>query len=186
MEAQLGKVPSPAQAKILHEFARFHLLPESYIYGFAHVLFSADSFNSYLFGKSYPHAVWFYFPVAMLVKSSLTFLILLVISIWVIASGRFQNRRELAFLLIPPLIYLAASMSGGMNIGIRHILPVYIFLAILIAGATSVLIKSRRQWLYAVVLVLLLQAISVTRRFPNYIAYANEAFGGPNNAWRQL
>jgi tetratricopeptide (TPR) repeat protein len=186
MEAQLNQVPSPTEARVLGEFARLHLLPESYIYGFAHVLFSAKSFNSYVFGKAYPHAVWFYFPAAMLVKSSLTFLILLVISIWVIASGRLQNRRALAFLLIPALIYLAASMLGGMNIGIRHILPVYIFLVILIAGATSVLVKSRRHWLYAVVLLLLFQAISVTRTFPNYIGYANEAFGGPKNVWRNL
>jgi tetratricopeptide (TPR) repeat protein len=186
MEAQLAKVPSPAQAKVLYEFARFHLLPESYVYGFAHVLFSADDFNSYLFGKSYPHAVWFYFPVAMLVKSSLTFLILLAISAWVIASGCLQKRREVLFLLIPPLIYLAASMKGGMNIGIRHILPVYIFLAILIAGAASVLIKNSRRWRYAVVLLLVFQAISVTRAFPNCIGYANEAFGGPKNAWRYV
>ena len=186
MEAQLNRVPSPIEARMLGEFARLHLLPESYIYGFAHVLFSARSFNSYVYGKAYPHAVWFYFPVAMLVKSSLTFLILLVISIWVIASGRLQKRRELSFLLIPALIYLAASMIGGMNIGIRHILPVYIFLAVLIAGATSVLVKSRHHWLYAVVLLLLFQAISVTRTFPNYIGYANEAFGGPKNVWRYL
>jgi hypothetical protein len=186
MEAQLNQVPNRTEARMLGEFARLHLLPESYIYGFAHVLFSAKSFNSYVFGKAYPHAVWFYFPVAMLVKSSLTFLILLVISIWVIASGRFQKKRELSFLLIPPLIYMAASMLGGMNIGIRHILPVYIFVAILIAGATSVLIKSRRQWLYAIVVLLLFQAISVTRTFPNYIGYANEAFGGPKNVWRFL
>ncbi len=186
MEAQLAKVPSPTQAKVLHEFARFHLLPESYIYGFAHVLFSANSFNSYLLGKSYPHAVWFYFPAAMLVKSSLTFLILLAISVWVIASGRLQKRREVLFLLIPPLIYLAASMKGGMNIGIRHILPVYIFLAILIAGAVSLLIRNSRRWKYAVVLLLVFQAISVTRAFPNCIGYANEAFGGPKNVWRYV
>jgi Dolichyl-phosphate-mannose-protein mannosyltransferase len=186
MEAQLAKVPSPTQAKVLHEFARFHLLPESYIYGFAHVLFSADDFNSYLFGKSYPHAVWFYFPVAILVKSSLTFLILLAISVWVIASGRLQKRREVLFLLIPPLIYLAASMKGGMNIGIRHILPVYIFLAILIVGSVSVLIRNSRRWRYAIVFLLVFQAISVTRAFPNYIGYANEAFGGPKNVWRYV
>src|SRR5207302_10137526 len=129
------------------------------------------------------HAVWFDFATTMLVKSSFTFLILLVVSIWVIASGRMHNRRALAFLLIPPLIYLAASMLGGMNIGVRHILPVYIFLAILIAGATSVLVKSRRHWLYAVVLLLLFQAISVTRTFPNYIGYANVAFGESSNVW---
>jgi tetratricopeptide (TPR) repeat protein len=186
MEAQLSRVPNPTQAMVLHEFARFHLLPESYIYGFAHVFFSADRFNSYLFGKSYPHAVWFYFPVAMLVKSSLTFLILLAISVCVIASGRLQKGRELLFLLIPPLVYLAASMKGGMNIGIRHILPVYIFLAILIAGAISVLIKNSRRWLYAVVLLLVFQAISVAHAFPNCIGYANEAFGGPKNAWRYV
>ena len=186
MEAQLNQVPNRTEARVLGEFSRLHLLPESYIYGFAHVLFSAKSFNSYVFGKAYPHAVWFYFPAAMLVKSSLTFLILLVISIWVIASGRLQKRRELAFLLIPSLIYLAASMIGGMNIGIRHILLVYIFLAILIAGATSVLVKSRRHWLYALLLLLLFQAISVTRTFPNYIGYANEAFGGPKNVWRYV
>jgi hypothetical protein len=104
---------------------------------------------------------------------------------WVIASGRLQKWREVAFLLIPALIYLAASMLGGMNIGIRHILPVYIFLAILIGGAMSVLVKSRR-WLFAVVLLLLFQAISVTRTFPAYMGYANEAFGGPRNVWRYL
>ena len=186
MEAQLAKVPSPTQAKVLHEFARFHLLPESYVYGFAHVLFSADDFNSYLFGKSYPHAVWFYFPVAMLVKSSLTFLILLAIGVWVIASGRLRKSREVLFLVIPPLIYLAVSMKSGMNIGIRHILPVYIFLSILIAGAASVLIKNSRGWRYAVVILLVFQAISVTRAFPNCIGYANEAFGGPKNVWRYV
>lgn len=186
MHAQLARVPSPIQAKVLGEFAKLHLLPESYIYGFAHVLFSAKSFNSYVFGKAYPHAVWFYFPVAMLVKSSLTFLILLAISVWVIASGRLQKARELLFLLTPPLIYMGASTLGGMNIGIRHILPVYIFLAIVIAGAASVLMKSSRRWVYAVVLLLLYQAISVTRAFPTYIGYANEAFGGSKNVWRYL
>lgn len=186
MEAQLARVPSPFEARVLGEVARFHLLPESYVYGLAHVLFSAKSFNSYVFGKAYPHAVWFYFPVAMLVKSSLTFLILLAIGVWVIASGRLTKTRELWFLLVPPALYLAASMLGGENIGIRHILPVYVFLTIMIAGAVSVLVESSRRWLYAVVFLLAFQAVSVTRAFPSYIAYANEAFGGPSNVWRYL
>jgi hypothetical protein len=129
--------------------------------------------------------VWFYFPVAMLVKSSLTFLILLALSIWVISSGRLK-KRELLFLLVPAFVYLVVSMQGGMNIGIRHILPVYVFLAIVIAGATSVLAAKSPRWMYAVVLLLVLQAISVTRAFPSYVSYANEAFGGPKNVWRYL
>src|SRR3984893_3320922 len=31
MEAQLNRVPSPTEARVLGEFARLHLLPESYI-----------------------------------------------------------------------------------------------------------------------------------------------------------
>jgi len=157
MEAQLNQVPSSTEARVLGEFARLHLLPESYIYGFAHVLFNAKSFNSYAFGKAYLRQSGFT-SQRNAGEVEPNFLdILLVISIWVIASGRLQKWRELAFLVIPALIYLAASMLGGMNIGIRHILPVYIFLAILIAGATSVLVKSRRHWLHAVVLLLLFQ-----------------------------
>ena len=186
MEEQLAQVSSPVETAVLREFSQLRVFPESYIYGFAHVLFSAKAFNSYVFGKPYPHAVWFYFPVAMLVKSSLTFLLLLAISVWAIASGRLRKTRELLFLVVPAFIYLAASMAGGMNIGIRHILPVYIFLAIMIAGAASRLVETNRRWLYAVVALLAFQAISVTRTFPSYMSYANEAFGGPKNAWRYL
>jgi tetratricopeptide (TPR) repeat protein len=186
IEVQLAHVPNPIEAKVLGEFANLHLLPQSYIYGFAHVLFSAKSFNSYLFGKAYPHAVWFYFPAAMLVKSSLTFLILLAISTWTIASGLLRKTRELLFLLIPAVIYLAASMQGGMNIGIRHVLPVYVFLAIIISGAASVLMKNSRGWRYAVVVLLIFQAVSVTHAFPAYVGYANEAFGGPKTVWKYV
>jgi predicted membrane-bound dolichyl-phosphate-mannose-protein mannosyltransferase len=45
MHAQLARVPSPIQANVLGEFAELHLLPESYICGFAHVLFSAKNFK---------------------------------------------------------------------------------------------------------------------------------------------
>jgi hypothetical protein len=49
-----------------------------------------------------------------------------------------------------------------------------------------VLIKGRPYWFYAVVLLLLFQAVSVTRAFPAYIGYGNEAFGGPKNVWRYV
>jgi hypothetical protein len=46
---------------------------------------------------------------------------------------------------------MAFSMAGGMNIGIRHMLPVYVFLFVLIAGAVCQLAQSNRRWLYAAV-----------------------------------
>ena len=186
MTAQLHRVPSPFFANVLGVFARWHLLPESYIYGFAHVLFQSKAFHSFLLGTTYPHPVWFYFPIAMLIKSTLTFLILLGIAIWATATGRFRRHREILYMIIPASIYMIFAMAGGMNIGVRHVLPIYIFLSVAIAGAVWTLILADRRWSYVVVVLLVFQAVSVLKAFPAYVSYANEAFGGPANVHNYL
>ena len=179
LAAQFDRVPSHAEGAVLAEAARLRLLPESYLYGFAHVLIQSKAFTSFLLGTIYPHPVWFYFPVAMLIKSTLTFLILLGIAAWAIVSGGFRAGRGILYMAVPAAVYMAFAMAGGMNIGVRHILPVYIFLSVPMAGVSWQLIQKNRRWLYVVVALLVFQAISVLRAFPAYIAYANEAVGGP-------
>jgi hypothetical protein len=186
MAAQLHRVPSHFQAGVIGLFAKLHLLPESYLYGFAHVLFESRAFHSYALGTIYPHPVWFYFPVAMLIKSTLTFLILLAIAIWAVGTERFRAHREILYLAIPAAVYMLFAMAGGMNIGVRHVLPIYVFLSVAIAGAAWALIQQNRRWLYAVVVLLLFQAVSVLHAFPAYVSYANEAFGGPANVHTYL
>ncbi len=185
-DAQMAKVPSALERSALIAEAHFHLLPESYLYGFAHVLAQSNAFTSYLLGTIYPHPVWFYFPIAILIKSSASFLVLLAITIVVIAIGRLRARREILYLAIPAALFFAFAMAGGMNIGIRHILPVYMFCAILIGGAACQLIRINRKWFCLVVALLVFQACSVLRTFPDYIAYANEAVGGTRNDYNLL
>jgi 4-amino-4-deoxy-L-arabinose transferase-like glycosyltransferase len=170
----------PRDVWALKTAAHWRLLPESYIYGLADVRYMADFYSTYVLGRDYPKGQWFYFPVAFAVKSSLTFLIMLAMAVWTIASGRLRMWREILFLTIPPVVHFAVAMGSGMNIGVRHILPVYIFLAVLIAGASAKLIAGKRRWVFVVVALLLFQAISVTRAYPAYIAYANELWGGPS------
>src|SRR6185369_11172700 len=67
-----------------------------------------------------------------------------------------------------------------------HILPVYVFLAVLIGGAASVLINHHRKWAYVVGALLLIHAVSSLRTFPTYLAYANEFWGGPANTYKYL
>jgi hypothetical protein len=186
MGAQLQRVPSAFAAKALGEADKLHLLPAPYTYAFAYILSQAKSFTSYILGVVYPHAVWFYFPITMLIKSSLTFLILLAIGAWAVAAGKLRLSREVLYMVIPAAVYMAFSMTGGMNIGVRHILPVYIFLAVPIAGAAWALAERNRRWLYAVVVLLAFQAVSVLHAFPAYISYTNEAFGGPANAYKYV
>ncbi|HVZ17827.1 MAG TPA: glycosyltransferase family 39 protein, partial [Terriglobales bacterium] len=134
----------PHDMKLLQTVAHYKLLPESYIYGLADVRIMSDFYASFLLGKVYPHGVWFYFPLAFAIKSSLSFLILLLISIIAIATRKLTAWREILFLTIPPIFHLIVAMSSGMNIGVRHILPMYLFFAVLIGGATWKLIEANR------------------------------------------
>jgi 4-amino-4-deoxy-L-arabinose transferase-like glycosyltransferase len=179
LTAQLARVPSPFEGEMLAAAARLHLLPESYIYGFAHVLVQSKAFTSFVLGTIYPHPVWFYFPVAMVIKSTLTFLILFALSLCSIVACRPRPWRGFVYMAVPAAIYMAFAMAGGMNIGVRHVLPIYIFLSVLIGGAVRSLVLRNHRWLYAIVPLLIFQAVSVVRVFPAYISYANEAAGGP-------
>jgi len=137
-------------------------------------------------GKVYAHGVWFYFPVAFLIKSTIGFMILLLLTAGAIAFRRLSRWREILFLIVPPIFYLIVAFTVGMNIGVRHILPVYVFLSVLIGGAAWVLMQRNRKWTYVVVALLLIHAVSSLRTFPAYIAYANELWGGPANTYKYL
>ena len=159
--------------------ARLHALPESYLYGLADVKLTANYYTSYLLGKVYAHNVWFYFPIAFLIKSTVGVLALFLLTLGVVATRRLNRGRELLFLLVPVIFYFIVALTVGMNIGVRHILVVYVFLYVLIGGAMCALIAKRRKWAYAVGVLLLAHAASSLLAFPNYIAYANELWGGP-------
>src|SRR6185295_17792740 len=111
---------------------------------------------------------WFYFPVAFLIKSTVGVLALFVLTLGVIATRRLKCAREILFLVVPVIFYLLVAMTVGMNIGVRHILVVYVFLYVLIGGAAWVLIEWSPKWTGAVVLLLLVHAASSVSAFPNY------------------
>jgi hypothetical protein len=181
----LTGVPKPYQGRVLTTLAGWRVLPESYLCGLADVLVMEAYYRSYLFGKPYPHGVWFYFPAAYLVKSTLAFLALPVV-IAVAARRRLVARREVLFLGVPPLFYLLVAMSSRMNIGVRHILPIYAFIAILGAGALWALVSRDKRWRYAIAALLVLHVGSSLRAFPSHMAYSNELWGGPSRTHRLL
>jgi hypothetical protein len=176
----------PHEIWLVSTMARFHVLPESYLYGLADVRLTANFYTSYVLGKIYAHGVWFYFPIAFLIKSTIGFMALLLLCVATITTRRLKRWREILFLVIPPAFYLIVAFTVGMNIGVRHILPVYVFLSVLIGGSAWALVRQNRKCFYLVVVLLLIHAISSLRTFPVYIAYANELWGGPSNTYKYL
>jgi 4-amino-4-deoxy-L-arabinose transferase-like glycosyltransferase len=176
----------PHERKLLETVAHWKLLPESYIYGLADVRIMSDFYQSFLLGKVYPHGVVEYFPLAFLMKSTLTLLILLLLAVVAVATRKLSGAREIWFLTIPPAFYLLVAMFSRMNIGLRHILPMYGFLWIFAAGAAWTFMKKDRRWTYAVLALILFQMISSERTYPGYMAYANELWGGPSQTHKLL
>jgi 4-amino-4-deoxy-L-arabinose transferase-like glycosyltransferase len=181
-----SRLKHPVEAKLISGSARWHLLPGAYLYGLADVGITAEFSRTYLLGTIYPHGKWFYFPVAFAIKSTITLLLLLLLVPIMIAVRRNAFQRELVFLTLPAAIYLVVGMTSGMNIGIRHILPIYPFLVILAGWAAWQLIKFRRYCVYAIGVLFLFDIVSSVRSFPVYLAYSNELWGGPANTYKYL
>lgn len=171
----------PASAAIVRAIARFHLLPESYLYGVAEI-FSPKTRPTSLFGRFYPSARWFYFPAIFVIKSTAGFLLLCCAIPFTPAIWR--KRTEILTLLLPAAIYLAAAMYASLNLGVRHLLPLYPFLIVLAGTAAWNLATRHRPVAVAVAVLFAAHAASSLRAYPNYIPYANELWGGPAHAYR--
>ncbi|MGP8174137.1 MAG: glycosyltransferase family 39 protein [Terracidiphilus sp.] len=166
--------------------ARLHLLPESYLMGLVDVKRMAEFYPTFIFGKVYAHGQWWYFPAVILIKTTLGMLALIALAALAILTGRLRKGRELAFLLIPACFYLLVAILAGMNIGARHLLPADAFTFILAAGGITALAANSRRWAWVGAALVLAHIASSLAAFPNYIPYANEAWGGPANVHNLL
>ena len=186
LESTLGNL-SPIEGKAVTMMAHWKLLPESWLFGLADVRSVANVWPSYIFGKVYAHGVWFYFPLAFVIKATLATLIFLPLIFYAIATRKLRGWREILFITVPPALYFGISMTSKLNIGVRHILLVFIFLLVLAGGAAWNLVRHDQRWTWPIAILLLFHVVSSLRAFPtSYMAYANEFWGGPANIHKYL
>ncbi len=177
---EFAKYMGHGSASLVLQIARWHLLPESYLYGVVDIA-TPGTIPTVIFGKYYPSAQWFYFPSVFIVKSTLAFLILCCLAPLGAALCGGKVRREMFFLIVPPAFYLAVAMSSRINYGVRHLLPIYPHLIVLISFGAWNLAQRHRAVAALVAILILGHAASSLHAFPNYIPYANELWGGPSH-----
>ena len=184
LKTYLKQMHDQRDARLLRAMAKVRVLPEGYLWGLENTKETELDDPSYFWGKVWRHGNWEYFPVALLIKSTLPLLILLVL---VPLAWRWRLRaREMVFLLVPVGVYLAISMSSDMDIGARHLLPVWAFLYVLAGGTAAVLLDRDVRWGYVLAVLLVWQVVTSVRVSPAYMAYGNEAWGGPAKVDRYL
>lgn len=98
--------------------------------------------DAYLFGETSRHGWWYYFPVVLFYKTPIP---LLLLAAWGIAILR--DRTRLLYAGVALAILLVA-MTASINIGVRHVLPIYAPLSILAAYAATA-IWSRATTLFS-------------------------------------
>ena len=182
----LQSMPNQSNARELAFVAHLRLLPEPYIWGLVNTKITEWEYTSYFFGRVYRHGPWEYFPAAFLIKSTLPLLILLVLLPFLWSRAAYRHGRELYFLLIPVCIYFAAVTSSHFDIGARHLMPIYPFLYVLAAAGASTAFRRANGWAIAAGLLLAWQVETSVRVAPAYMAYGNEAWGGPLQVHRYL
>ncbi len=182
------------------------IMPEGFNHGVRVLASNDDETVSFLSGEWTVGGRWDFFPRAFWAKSAPGTLILLVASLglWIVSHGRRacaargRSRAETRVRGIPslyalaPLVtliacYLAVALLEDLNIGHRHLLPIYPALYTLAGGVG--LLWRRRSPRWTRILTVALVGWTAMDSFavrPDYLAYFGPQVGGPKNGHRHL
>jgi len=145
---------------------------------------NAGGHPGFLLGERSTTGFWYFYPVVLAFKTPIAFLILL-------ASGMAfaVRKREWFRPAGPPLAFSAGIVLVGLfthiNIGVRHVLPVYLGFSVLAAAAAMRLLelgRARKRISISLAVLVVWLAGSSLLSHPDYLAYFNEfAVGEPEN-----
>ena len=169
------------------------LLPRYFVYGIDMVVQdSRDGRPAFLLGQISDSGWWYYFPIVFTLKTTIPFFITSIGGLmWAAFQVLRRKRYVLLYAILPAILYLALAMSSHLNIGVRHLLPMFPFVAITGAGFICALInftfnRSRLVGIAFAVVVLLPFLIISFLTFPNYLTYTSPLAGGPDRTWHKL
>ena len=160
---------------------------EPWLFGFQRFITLAQEGQSAFFlGQISYQGWWSYFVFAFLVKTPIGTLLLISTAFLLYRFGKPLAPREGLFLLLPVVVFFLAMTQSKVNIGLRHILPIYPLLFVFAARLAT--IESHRQWFKYLLIgaPLALTAISSLRIAPHQLAYFNEMVGGPDKGYHYL
>jgi len=180
-----------AKGRLLSFLGEHHTLPEAYLCGMAFVL-NMLLRQSFFCGDYSIDGWWSYFPFTFLVKTPLPtlagLLLLPVLAVrWVQARSPASGERAwypLAPLFTLLAVYWAASVTTTLNIGHRHLLPIYPVIFVLL-GSLPALTRERPGLRWLPWALAACTALASLWTFPNYLAFFN-GIVSRDEAWHYL
>jgi len=172
---------------------RLLMPPWIYLRGLAIFAFTEKP-PAYILGHSYPHGVWFFFPVLFLLKSPLAFLLLLVVALAVGFAAKF---RPVHLAVIPEglelhwravwiflVVFSGACILSRFQFSIRHFSVSIALLILLLAPLPRALNQLRnsgwsaaRAGVWLTVALALASVVTAVRAYPYYLPFLNSLSG---------
>ena len=188
----------PALISFCHDY---RLLPEACLYGVSFQYQETRRRSSFLMGEYGDTGFWYFFPVTFLIKTPVPWLLVILAVIWAAwlrwrrntTANHSQKANQLRNDLYQTaplwgllIVYWLFVLTSKINIGHRHLLPIYP--AICVLGGASIwwIRRGARFSKIAISLVLAWVVVGCLLSWPNYIAFFNVAVGGPKNGYRYL
>jgi hypothetical protein len=178
--------------ELLFQISRWlSLAPNSYIVGLSDFFnHNAVGHPSYLLGAFATKGWWYYFPIVFLVKTPSA--VLLTLTLLPLLAVRYRVRPSFRTLplewlgvLLPAAVLFGASLSSHIDLGVRHLLPIYPFLYVAIGAGLFRLIPAISRP-GAVVMISCLLILESCLTFPNYLSFFNILCGGVNSGPKYL
>ena len=124
---------------------------------------------------------WLFFPVALGVKTPLAFLVLMLMGMYFLVRAFWSDKDwRRAVPLVVAVAILLVVLPSDVNMGVRHVLPVYPLLAIVAAYGTVRIWKAHRYRAFTRIATTALvgwHLASSAAAHPDYLSYFNEMAG---------
>lgn len=182
-QASLRGLPSGGPLPV---WARQKLPYLRYIYGLWTLTQRAiEGRPVFLMGKVYSGGTILYLPTAFLLKTPAPVLIATGLAI---VGARHRdgrlNRRNVLFLVVPPVAYAVAILLAGSVAAYRHLLPLLPFIYLWL-GQLFWPLRSR-EWRIILGALVVWMVVENATAYPNYLTYSNLIIGGPPAVHRYL
>lgn len=156
----------------------YRLVPNTVAQGFLVGQIKAQRRSAYLAGEFSTTGWWYYFPVAFLIKTPVSLLTLLAVGVAVLAASGRKIPEAAIYTGLPAVLVMGVAMLQNLNIGLRHILPVYPCVILLAAAGLAGL--GRRAPLLGAAGVVA-AAVELVTVYPSPLAFFNITAGGPRH-----
>jgi hypothetical protein len=140
--------------------------------------------ESFLLGHVSQHGWWYFFPVALAMKSTPVELGALAV-FTALAMRRFLDVERQVVLTVVA-VFGGAALTGNRDLGVRYVLPLVILAIVAAVAWTADWLRARRLRFAIGISAVAIQAVTCLTIAPHHLAYFNGLAGGPALGYTRL